>query len=273
MPQKVRKCTFCQLEWKMDDVGGILTCKEGQEKCKFHNFKTKTINNAIGKKNLPKGIFFKVATFILILPIIFGSIQIMDLNNENDYLRYRVNEEISTNKASSEGIKELEKLKNENSTLLKRITILQREKKALKKQLESNTKQKIQSKSDPEQLVIDFLDYLGERKFHQAYNLLSSDFKGWGNYNQFSSKKYFGGITQTKVFSTNLTSSSSRQAEVFVHYLSVDPTNDRNIKKFKGKSFICNQTGIKYKQSFNLEKQSNQWKINGAKTEDLTCSQ
>jgi hypothetical protein len=74
-----------------------------------------------------------------------------------------------------------------------------------------------------EGVVVKFIESLGKQDFSSAFALMTE--KRRGSYNIFSSKRGYGGITSTKVFSCIKTGEINNKYEVRVNYESIDPAN------------------------------------------------
>jgi len=98
--------------------------------------------------------------------------------------------------------------------------------KELEQNKKNNTQTQIQttySANTPEGVAVKFIESLGKQDFSAAFALMSE--KRRGNYSTFSSKKGYGGITSTKVFSCTKTGEINNKTEVKIIYESIDPIN------------------------------------------------
>ncbi len=105
-----------------------------------------------------------------------------------------------------------------------------------------------------EKMVAEFINYLGEQKFKEAFEM--QKISSWGDYKQFSSTKSFGGITKTTINAIKTTVEKETTATVYVEAFYEDPTNGDNT----------------FKENFYLKKYGSEWKIIKLEIVDLSKS-
>lgn len=79
------------------------------------------------------------------------------------------------------------------------------------------------SLNSPEGVVTKFIESLGVQDWSAAFGLMSE--KRRGSYSTFISRKGYGGITSTKIYSCSYTGETNGRKEVMVDYESIDPSN------------------------------------------------
>ena len=95
----------------------------------------------------------------------------------------------------------------------------------------------------PETIVKDFLTYLGNQNFEEAYAL--TDNPTWGSFADFSSKKAFGGIIGVDIIELKEEASDDNEANFYAEVYYKDAVNGNNT----------------FKQNFYLKPYGNKWKI------------
>lgn len=138
----------------------------------------------------------------------------------------------------------------------------------LKEKKENPANDPIVELSAAELTVRDFIKHLGQKELSEAYQLQKNPkWKDQANFN--SSEKGFGGITKTKIYSTEKIYAKNNQAKVFIKYIAFDPSNDlEKINKFKR---YCDEAGVIYDQYFFLEKIDKTWYITNSELIDSSC--
>lgn len=96
---------------------------------------------------------------------------------------------------------------------------------------------------NPADQVQEFLYDLGDRNYTAAYSRQQNP--SWGSFEQFSSKKSFGGINGISIDDIILNYENDNEASVYVDYVAYDPVNKDG----------------RYKQDFILNKIGQDWKI------------
>lgn len=96
---------------------------------------------------------------------------------------------------------------------------------------------------EPIEVVKLFIKSLGNRDFETAYNLEAN--KAWGDYQQFSSPKAFGGINATAINKIEEIEINAEDAKIYVDAYYYDPVNGNN----------------RFHQYFYLKKINDEWKI------------
>lgn len=104
---------------------------------------------------------------------------------------------------------------------------------------ENSTEKELQ----PIEVVELFINSLGDKDFETAYDL--QNVKSWGDYQQFSSTKSFGGINATAINEITEIEENTEDAKIYVDAYYYDPVNGDN----------------RFQQYFHLKKFDNKWKI------------
>lgn len=196
----------------------------------------KNENHGIQKYPSPdspvKNIYYIIGGIIFIL-LLFVLIYFLFLNNDTpSNLNSNVSNKDSVNKELALKEKELDIKEKE-----------------LKQNLD---KSKPPNYDEASNQINKWINFLGQQDFNSAYNMLSPNIRG--SYSKFSSKKSYGGITKTTVFSCETVYSSGCIFEVIAEYESIDPYNRNG--KFKQKFFINNCDGywvISKKDNLSIE--------------------
>ncbi len=100
-----------------------------------------------------------------------------------------------------------------------------------------------QTELQPIEVVKLFINSLGSKDFKTAYNLQKVG--SWGDYQQFSSTKAFGGINATAINKIKEIEVNSKNAKIYVDAYYYDPVNGNN----------------RFQQYFYLTKIGDEWKI------------
>lgn len=87
--------------------------------------------------------------------------------------------------------------------------------------------------------ILSWINSLGKRDFKSAYSLMNK--KKYGNYDKFSSKKGYGGITSTSVYSCQTDIKNNCSYEVVADYEAIDPYNKSG--RYKQRFFINSCSG------------------------------
>jgi hypothetical protein len=97
--------------------------------------------------------------------------------------------------------------------------------------------------NDPKTVVKNFIENLGQKDFQSAFD--KTQVEKWGSFENFSSKKAFGGINATSINVIKQEPDENNNAIVFVDAYYYDPTNGDN----------------RFKEKFYLKQFGGEWKI------------